>query len=81
MGLNVQLNVLHNISRQVGDEVSSLFWKDPWLDGVSLDVKIHSPVLIGFGFSWISKHWYGTGKGDIGTHPEFIPKPIPNVEN
>ncbi|MCI29841.1 putative non-LTR retroelement reverse transcriptase related protein, partial [Trifolium medium] len=23
----------------VGDGVSSLFWKDPWLDGVSLDAR------------------------------------------
>ena len=27
-----------NISRHVGDGYSSLFWKDPWFDGVSLDV-------------------------------------------
>jgi len=31
--------LLDNISRQVGDGVSSLFWKDPWLDSVSLDVR------------------------------------------
>jgi len=41
--------------------------------------------LTGFGyefeFSPISKHGYGTGNGYIGTHPEPIPKPVPNVEN
>ena len=31
--------LLDNISRQVRDEVSSLFLKDPSLDGVSLDVR------------------------------------------
>ncbi|MCI59910.1 cytochrome P450, partial [Trifolium medium] len=31
--------LLDNISRQVGDGASSLFWKDPWLDGVSLDAR------------------------------------------
>jgi len=30
---------LDNIYGQVGDGVSSLFLKDPWLDGVSLDVR------------------------------------------
>jgi len=33
-----------------------------------------------FGFSPISKYGYGTGNGDICTHPEPIPKPYPNVE-
>ena len=33
-----------------------------------------------FGFSPISKHGYGTGKGHIDTHPEPIPKFVPNVE-
>lgn len=28
--------LLDNISILVGDGVSSLFWKEPWLDGVSL---------------------------------------------
>jgi len=31
--------LVDNISRQVGDVTSSLFWKDPWLDGVSLHVR------------------------------------------
>jgi len=43
------------------------------------------PRLIRFGyefeFSPISKHWYGTGNGEIGTHLELILKPVPNVEN
>ena len=39
------------------------------------------PFLIGFGFSPISKHGYGTCNGYIGTHPELIPKHIPNVGN
>ena len=28
-----------NISRKVGDETSTLFWSDPWLDGVPLKVR------------------------------------------
>ena len=32
------------------------------------------------GFSPILKYEYGTGNGDICTHPEPIPKPYPNVE-
>jgi len=28
-----------NISRKVGDGSSTLFWKDPWLDGMSLGVR------------------------------------------
>jgi len=43
-----------------------------------------NPDLTGFGyefgFSPISKYGYGTGNGDICTHPEPIPKPYPNVE-
>jgi hypothetical protein len=31
--------MLDNISRQVGDGVSSLLWKNPWLDDVSLDIR------------------------------------------
>jgi len=31
--------LLDNISKRVGDGASSLFLKDPWLDGVSLDVR------------------------------------------
>jgi hypothetical protein len=38
-------------------------------------------ALIEFEFSPILKHEYETGNGDIGTHPEPIPKPVPNVEN
>jgi len=42
-------------------------------------------ALIGFGYefgiSWILKHVYKTSNGDIGTHPELIPKLVPNVEN
>jgi hypothetical protein len=34
-----------------------------------------------FGFSPISKHGYGMGNGYIGTHPEPIPKHVPNAEN
>lgn len=29
---------MDNIFRQVADKASSLFWKDPWLDDVSLNV-------------------------------------------
>jgi len=32
-------SLLDNISRHVGDRVSSLFWTDPWLDDVSLDIR------------------------------------------
>jgi len=34
-----------------------------------------------YGFFPISKHGYGTGNGDIGTHPEPTSKLVPNVEN
>jgi len=44
-----------------------------------------SPTLTGFGYEFeifpILKHWYGMGNGDIGVHPEHMPKPVLNVEN
>jgi len=31
--------LLNNITREVGDERSNLFWKDSWLDGSSLNIS------------------------------------------
>jgi len=48
-------------------------------------IWLFSPALTrfgyGYGFSPNSKHRYEKGNGDIGTHPEPIPKPVLNVEN
>ena len=42
------------------------------------------PILTGFGygfeFTLVLKHGYWTGNGDIGTHPETIPKLFTNVK-
>ena len=61
---------------------------------IRLDNKIHThgypsklnliwrvfSVLTEFEFSPISKHGYGMSNEYIGTYPELIPKPVPNVE-
>ena len=31
--------LLDNVIREVCDEISTLFWKDPWLGGSSFDVR------------------------------------------
>lgn len=30
---------LDNIDQKLGDEASTLFWKDPWTDGIPLNVR------------------------------------------